>query len=278
MNLIQAIILGAVQGLGEFIPISSSAHLVVIPKVFGWRTPGLTFDVALHLGTLVALLAYFWRDWYEMAKAHLAATRLGPRFGMVPVEGERLLLWPIVFASVPAALAGVKFEDAVSTVFRNPLLIALTMIGMGLILLAADRLGRKSRPVEKVGLREWAIIGLAQALAIVPGVSRSGITITAGLLCGLEREAAARFSFLLGAPVILGAAVYELRHVFTDGLPAGEAVPFVAGVVTAGVVGYLCIGFLLNYLRKRSVDIFVGYRLIFGIAVIAMSVFGYLTR
>lgn len=272
METLQAIILGAVQGLTEFIPISSSAHLVVVPWVFDWQTPGLVFDVALHLGTLFALLAYFWREWYDMVKAYMGTTRAAGALGLQrTAPAQTILLWPIVFACLPAGFAGMYFEHTVERSLRTPVLIAIVTIGLGAVLLAADLLGAKRRPMHAITTRDWIVIGLAQALAIIPGVSRSGVTITAGLFCGLEREASARFSFLLGAPIIFGAAVYELSDLFSVGLPAREVLPFVLGVVTATAVGYLCIGFLMDYLRKRSVAVFVLYRVLFGGSVILMS-------
>lgn len=272
MHSLEAIILGAVQGLTEFIPISSSAHLVVLPWVLDWNTPGLVFDVALHLGTLFALLSYFWREWYDMVKIYAGTTRVAKALGLQrSASGRPVLLWPIVLACLPAGLAGMCFEHTVEGSLRDPVLAGIVTIVLGAILLAADRLGAKLRPMHVVTTRDWIAVGLAQALAIVPGVSRSGVTITAGLFCGLERQAAARFSFLLGAPIIFGAAVYKLRDLLTTGLPADQILPFVLGVVTATVVGYLCIGFLMEYLRKRSVWVFVLYRALFGSAVILVS-------
>lgn len=267
MDTIQAIILGAIQGLTEFIPISSSAHLIVIPWLFNWKPFGLTFDVALHLGTLFALVAYFWRDWYGLIRDSVGRARLRPSH-----DRKTMLLWPIVIASIPAALAGKSLEQTIEDQVRsNFLLVGIVTISLGILLLAADRLGAKRRPAEAVTLRDWLIIGFAQALAIVPGVSRSGITITAGLACGLQRDAAARFSFLLGAPIILGAAVYELPDALESVLAGGEWLPFTVGIVVSAVVGYLCIGFLMSYLRKRSTDLFVGYRVVFGLGVILLS-------
>ena len=263
MDIIQAIILGAIQGLTEFIPISSSAHLVILPWLFHWKTPGLLFDVSLHLGTLIALLAFFWREWYNTAKASISE-----RKGKLPAG--RSFFVPLIFACVPAGIAGISFEGAVEHIFRNPACIGTAMIGLGIILFIADRYGRKQRSIDSITIRDWIIIGLAQAFAIIPGVSRSGITITAGLFCGLQRETAAKFSFLIGAPIIFGAAVYELRKIFEHGLPGDQVVPFITGVLTAAIVGYLCIGFLLAYLKKRSAVIFVAYRVVFGIGVIAM--------
>lgn len=278
MDGLQAVILGAVQGLTEFIPISSSAHLVILRWLFGWNTESLVFDVALHLGTLFALLAYFWREWYDMVKVYFGTTRFtrSPG-GRQAAQAQGMLLWPVIFACIPAALAGVVFEGAVDSVFRRqPILVGAALVGLGLLLFLADRIGRKSRPMHAVRGRDWIVIGLAQALAIVPGVSRSGITITAGLFCGLQREAAARFSFLLGAPIFFGAALYELPNVFRNGLSRSEIVPLICGVLTATIVGYLCIGFLIRYLKTQSTDVFVVYRVLLGLGVIGSYALGYL--
>ena len=183
-----------------------------------------------------------------------------------------MTLWPVLVACVPAGLSGMLFESTIESAVRTrPLMIGIATIALGLLLLAADRLGKRRRAMHEVRLSDWVIIGLAQALAIFPGVSRSGITITAALFCGLEREASARFSFLLGAPIILGAGLFKLKDLFEVGLPASQVMPFVLGVVTATVVGYLCIGFLLGYLRKRSMGSFVAYRMVFGGAVILLA-------
>lgn len=271
MDVLQAVILGAVQGLTEFIPISSSAHLIVVPWILKWKQFGLAFDVALHLGTLIALVAYFWRDWCGLLRDYVSTTRLGRAVGMKPAPGM-MLIWPIVIASVPAALAGKFLEGVIVTQIRTSfLLVGMITIILGILLMAADKLGAKRRPAEGVTLRDWLIIGVAQALAIIPGVSRSGITITAGLACGLKRDAAARFSFLLGAPIIFGAALYELPRALKVGLPVSELAPFGAGIAASALVGYVCIGFLMSYLRTRSTGLFVGYRVVFGAVVILLS-------
>lgn len=281
MDVLQAVVLGAVQGLTEFIPISSSAHLVVLRWLFGWGAEDAGFntvlDVALHLGTLFALLAYFWREWYGMVKDYLRTTRIARPLGLnsVRAQAQGVLLWPVIFACIPAGLAGVIFEDAAKSTFREqPILLAVALMGLGALLLLSDRIGRKSRPMEAVSARDWIIVGLAQALAIVPGVSRSGITITAGLFTGLRRDAAARFSFLLGAPIIFGAAIYEVPKVFQYNLAGPEIASFVLGILTSAIVGYLCIGFLISYLKKRSTGVFVLYRMLLGIAVIVSYAVG----
>lgn len=276
METLQTVVLGAIQGLTELIPISSSAHLVIIRWVFGWETQDLVLDVSLHLGTLIALLAYFWREWYDIGRGYIRTTRLVKLFGLTPetTTTQSMLLWPLVFACIPGAVAGVLLEDAAANAFRSPILIAATLIGMGLLLFAADRIGKNARPMESVRARDWIVIGLAQALAIIPGVSRSGVTITAGLFCGLRRDASAKFSFLIGAPIIFGAAVYEMRHLFHREMSAQDTLPLVLGVLTAAVVGYACISFLIRYLKEHKTDIFVLYRVLVGIALILFYLFG----
>ena len=280
MNALQALVLGALQGLTEFIPISSSAHLLIVRWLFGWESKGVAFDAVLHLGTLLALLLFFWREWRDMVKAYFATTRIGGgrvAEKVLAPQPSSIMLWPVIFACIPAGLTGLVFEDTVNERFRNqPILTGATLIVLGLVLFLADRMGRKNRSMYSVRTRDWLIVGVAQALAFIPGVSRSGITITAGLFCGLDREASARFSFLIGAPIIFGAGVYELAKVASHGLSEAQVIPLVIGFVSATVVGYLCVKFLIEYLRKRSTDLFVGYRVALGAAVIAAYALGYI--
>ncbi|HAH87348.1 MAG TPA: undecaprenyl-diphosphatase UppP [Armatimonadetes bacterium] len=266
MSVIHALLTGAIQGITEFIPISSSAHLVILPWLLRWKTlsppHSIVFDVALHLGTLFALLVYFWRDWYEIISDFIRHNILHSKS-----EGKGYLFVPLLIACIPAAVAGLLMESSIDSLFRTrPLLIACSVIVMGLVLLIADRAGNKSRPMEKVTARDCLIIGFAQALALVPGVSRSGITITAGLFCGLKRDTAARFSFLVGGPIILGAAIFEMRHL--SSMPSDAIIPMIVGVLASAVTGYICISFLISYLKTRSADLFVGYRIVFGLATI----------
>jgi undecaprenyl-diphosphatase len=254
MEIIQAAILGIVQGLTEFLPISSSGHLVLLPWLFNWKDPGLTFDVALHLGTLLSLLLFFWRDWLDILS-----------------DWKKPLLWLIVIGSIPAAVIGYKYDDYFETVFRSPLVVAGLMAGMGVLMWIAESVSRKDRDVSSVNLGDTLFIGFAQALALMPGVSRSGITITAGLFDRLKRESAARFSFLLAMPITAGAGLLKLKHLATDGLPAGQAIPFTVGIVFSTIVGFLAIKFLLKYLEDHTLYIFVWYRIIF--AAIAVAVY-----
>ncbi|MEW8958738.1 MAG: undecaprenyl-diphosphatase UppP [Moorella sp. (in: firmicutes)] len=254
MNVIQAVILGLVQGLGEFLPISSSAHLVLLPWFFRWPDQGLTFDVALHLGTLIAVILYFWRDLLDLVVCGL----------FQPRSRDGRLFYYLFVASIPGALFGYLLEDQAETVFRSPLLIAATLTLMGIGLWWADRAGRKTRSMDDITLTDGIIVGLSQALAIIPGVSRSGITMSAGLLTGMRRETAARFSFLMSVPIIAGAALLQLK----DLTPAAVNTPFILGVVTSAVVGFLAIKFMLRYLRHGSYLLFTWYRILLAVLVV----------
>ncbi len=248
----QSFILGIVQGLTEFLPISSSGHLVIIPWLFHWQDLGLSFDMALHLGTLVAIVLYFWRDWVNLFK-----------------KWREPLLWLIIIACIPAALAGAKYDQLFETMFRDPRIIAYLMIGFAFVMWLAEAYGKKVRSMESVNLFDSLFIGFAQILALMPGVSRSGITMVAGLFTGLDRESAARFSFLLSTPIIFGAAVFKLRHVAS--IPHTELSSFVVGFLASAIVGMVAIKFLMDYLRNHTFYIFVWYRLILGVSVLLIS-------
>ena len=271
ITITEAIVLGVVQGLAEFLPISSSGHLILVPWLLRWPPHGLTFDLALHLGTSVALLGYFWRDWLGLGTAVVRGV------GDVKVRAshEWKLAWLILLGCIPAGIIGVLFEDAIESRFREPPLIALMLIAFGLILLVADLVGKRERPLEKVSLVDTLTIGGAQVLALMPGVSRSGITMTAGLFRGLDRGSAARFSFLLSAPITVAAALYKLRVLVKEPLTGSEAVVFLVGIVTAAIVGALAIGFLLRFLQRQPVNIFVWYRVAFGLLVLVLASAGW---
>ena len=291
MNWIEAVVLGILQGLGEFLPISSSAHLLIAPWLFGWHegTPQekLVFDVALHLGTTVAVISYFRHDLWRLLRALFRSLVAGIRILLMPRELWRLLralfrpanphpnegrmAWMILLACVPGAAAGALFEDVIEQSIRTRItLIAALLMLMGVILFLADHFGRRERPVDSLRLFEGFLIGCAQALALIPGVSRSGATITAGLMLGLTREAAARFSFLLSAPITLGATLWTFRHLVKSP-PASEQLLLMAvGVLTSGIMGYLSIAFLLRYLRTHSVNLFLWYRLAVGLLVLTV--------
>lgn len=257
MGVTEALILGIVQGLGEFLPISSSAHLVLTPWLFGWHDPGLAFDVALHLGTLVAVVAYFWRDWLNLALNGLRGAK----------NRESRLFWCLAVATIPGALAGVALEHHAETTFRTPFLVGVMLIGMGIVLYIADHYGARARGIYQVGWRDALLIGISQAFAIIPGVSRSGATISAARFLGLEREAATRFSFLLSVPIIFGAGVFSLRDIGISDL----TFPFWVGVITSAVTGFAAIAFLLRFVIMRNFDIFVWYRGFLGLVVIFLA-------
>ncbi|HEY3298388.1 MAG TPA: undecaprenyl-diphosphate phosphatase, partial [Armatimonadota bacterium] len=251
MSILHAIVLAVVQGVTEFLPISSSGHLIVLPWIFHWKdSSSLTFDVMLHAGTLVAILAYFWNDWKRLILGSLVDLR-NREFGK-NLNSRMILL--IILGSVPAGIAGVKLDKMVENGFRTMYLgVAAVMIAMGLLLYCADRFGRKERSVEKVGVRDAILIGVSQALALFPGVSRSGATITAGMFTGLTREASARFSFLLATPVILGASLIKLLEVVVHAakhMPLDAPVSMMlVGFAVSAIVGYLAVAGLLRFLR-----------------------------
>jgi undecaprenyl-diphosphatase len=283
MTLLQAIILGLIQGLTEFIPVSSSAHLIIVPWLFGWTNPALTslpFDVALHLGTLLAVLAFFAADWVRLLKAGIASV-VERRLGGDP---DRRLAWMLVLGSIPGAVIGALAESRIEALFHEPntpvtpaamIALAVMLALMGAVLLAAERLARHVRGLRQLTFRDALLIGLAQALAIFPGVSRSGATITAGLFRGLTREAAARFSFLLSAPIIAGAgakSVYDIVQAIQSGAIAGSDLAlFPVGFVAAAISGYLCIRFLLAYLQRHSTEVFVYYRWALAVLIVAVA-------
>jgi len=252
----QAIILGLFQGLGEFLPISSSAHLVLIPWLFHWKDPGLTFDIALHIGTLIAVIIYFWKDWLRLVTQGFAA----------PGTTDGRLFWYLLIATVPGAIIGYALEKKAETIFRTPLLIAVALIVMGAILYWAETKSAKKNDLNKITLRTSFLIGLSQALAIIPGVSRSGITMTTGLFSGLNREAAARFSFLLSTPIILGAAIIKVPHLVRH--PDVIDAKFIIGMVVACITGIASIRFLLRYVQTKTFLPFVWYRFVIGALVI----------
>jgi len=265
MSVFQAIILGIIQGLTEFLPISSSAHLLFARWIMGWgegmtERQELTFDVALHAGTLLAIVLYFRRDLLALIAGIMASLRDRD----VNSEPNRRLAWFIVLATLPAALFGYFGERAIEEHLRVPALASAAMILLALFLLLAERTGRRAVELKKITLRDSLIIGLAQTLALVPGVSRSGVTITAGLFCGLTREAAARFSFLLGAPITAGAVVFKVGELLHQGVAESERLPFIFGILSSGLVGLLSIWFLLRYLRTHTTHIFIWYRVVLG--------------
>jgi undecaprenyl-diphosphatase len=252
---IQALVLGAVQGLTEFLPVSSSAHLIIVPWMLNWNDPGLAYDVALHLGTLVALLIYYWREWLQMGASLVNGDR----------EKRRLLMLLMV-ASIPGAAMGLAFEKQAETIFRSPLLIAIAMASMGIALWLCDRVAPQTRKLNEIGFGDALLIGLSQAFAIVPGVSRSGSTITMARIVRIERQDAANFSFLMATPIIAGAGLMEGRHLLHSAMNADVLIGFTA----ATIFGILAISALIRFVRTRSYAPFAWYRLIVAAFVIAL--------
>jgi len=271
MDLFHAAILGALQGFTEVLPISSSAHLILVPWLLKWPESGLTFDVALHLGTFLALSLYFWRDIIEMIVSFfdaIAARRLN--------TPARRLPFLIIATTIPAAVVGKLFEEQIEAIFRsNPLLISSILILFGLLLGAVDLFGRKRLILDEIKPAGALTIGLMQCLALIPGVSRSGITITAALMLGFTRESAARFSFLISLPIVAGAALLKTVHLFTHGIPAGEGLPMLVGIAFSAVTGYISVAFLLKFVQKRSLSPFVWYRVIVGVGLIVAILSGF---
>jgi undecaprenyl-diphosphatase len=260
-QLIQAVVLGIVQGLTEFLPVSSSGHLIIVPALLGWNDPfieSLAFSVMLHVATLLALLLYFQADWRRLIPAGLAAVR-DRSFRDDP---DRKLAWLLAASTIPAVIAGVLLNDVIENGFREPRLVAITLVIGAVILWLADRLGSRTREVDAVSFPLALGIGAAQALALVPGISRAGISISAGLFAGLTREAAARFAFLMATPITFGAGIWELRKIVS-----GEAgvdlplVPLAAGMLASLIAGLLAIAVTLRFLRTHSVGVFVVYRI-----------------
>jgi undecaprenyl-diphosphatase len=268
MPLIQVIILGVVQGLTEFLPISSTAHLYLTSWLLGWQTEALSFDIMLHIGTLLAILLYFFKDWVQI---------VGQGFGLRAGHDEELLhnqmlLWMMAIATVPVGVFGFLFNKQAEGVWRTPYVMGTMLILVGILMWLADKAGRKQRDLSSLNLPDTLAIGLAQALAIVPGTSRSGITISAGLFRNLDRQAAARFSFLLSAPAIGGAAAKTLWEIHKQHqLRAMIDTPFMVGVLVSAITGMAVIAWFLHYLRRSTLRPFVYYRIIFGIIVLALA-------
>jgi len=286
ITLFQALVYGIVQGLGEFLPISSSAHLTLLPWVLNWQDPGLAFDVALHWGTLVAVLAVFWRDWLALIRAGLGRVKTEGRLAEpgssrgtaeVPsVDSQRHLFWAILIATVPGAVIGKLLQHKAEDAFRSPLLIAATLAVMGVVLAVADKVGRKRIDTREMKFGQAAAIGLAQACALVPGVSRSGATISLGLFFGYTRESIARFSFMMSAPIIFGAGLVKLPKLIHALQGRGDEAALVtpAGLAVAmlasAIVGTLVIRWLLQFLRDRGYLVFAIYRVAFAIFIVGL--------
>ncbi|HET7737558.1 MAG TPA: undecaprenyl-diphosphatase UppP [Tepidiformaceae bacterium] len=267
-ELLRAIVLGIVQGLTEFLPVSSSGHLILVPRLFNWDDQGLAFDVGLHLGTLVALLVYFWRDWYRMARSFLGDLGSSGINVRTYAPDSRLLLY-IAAGSVPAAIVGLLFADWIEEHVRQAWLVAITLAAVGVIMLVADRRSRRERAIGSITLRDALLIGVAQACALIPGVSRSGATMSTALFLDFTRDDAARFAFLLGTPAFVGAAILKFSDLTGDDV---EADMLVIGFLTSAIVGFAAIHGLLRYLRTRDFVPFVAYR--FAVAALTLIIAG----
>lgn len=289
MPIYQAVVLAIVQGLAEFIPISSSGHLIIVRRLLGWNelSPAheLTFDVALHFGTLLSVLFYFRRTWIQIIQAALGGKVVrfseagGSDQNLTPDEQrrERMLLWFFVIATIPGAIAGKLLEHSAEDYFREHIyLIAGALIVVALFMWWGDKVSRMTKPLSGVSLADAIIIGCAQATALIPGVSRSGSTITAGLFRNMTRAAAVRFSFLLSTPIIAGAALLKAHELRKEGLPPGMHAPFIVGVLVSAIVGYMAIAWLIRYLQSNSLKLFIIYRIVVGVIVIGLAVMWHL--
>lgn len=265
MDLLRSVILGIVQGLTEFLPISSSAHLAIVPQLLGWEDPGAAYTAVVQIGTELAVILYFWRDIWKIGSGWVrgvfsAQARQAPEWRMG---------WFIIIGSLPIVLLGIMLEDLIDREFRNLWFIGTTLIVLGLVLGLAERLGRKTKPIDDLSIRDAILLGLAQACALVPGVSRSGATISMGLFLGYERQAATRYAFLLAIPAVVGAGIYKLKDI-----PGGEnaygTVPTIVGTVVAFVVGLAVIHWLLQYVSNHSYKPFVIYRVALGSLVLIL--------
>ena len=273
MPLYQAIVLALVQAFTEFLPVSSTAHLTLFPWLLGWQDPGLAFDVALHAGTLVAVLLYFFKDWLTLALCGVGVKY--PANATIEEVGQhKKLFWYMVIGTIPGGILGALFEHKIEEHFRTPYVIAISLIAVALVMWWADSKSALKRPIEQSNIGDAVTIGTAQALALCPGVSRSGITITAGLFRGFTREAATRFSFLLSTPLIAGAVVSHLPKLIKLHKAGGLDLPLstlLISILVSGVAGYFVIAFFLRYLQTHTLKLFVFYRLLFGIIVLVLA-------
>ena len=267
-DLLRAVVLGIVQGLTEFLPVSSSGHLIFTRELFGWDfADDLTFDVSLHLGTTVALLVYFWQEWLLMLRGGLRWAMGDRDPGKTTVYGGRLLFF-LLIGSFPAAVVGLFFDNYVEEKVRSPLVVGAMLLTFGVVLFAAENLGRRLRAVDSCGWRDVLWIGCAQAISLVPGVSRAGITISAALSRGFSRQEAARLSFLLATPVIVGAGALKLGEALVDGIPSEDIGTILVGAAVAAAVGWLAIRYLLRLVQGGTYLPFVVYRLLAGVSVL----------
>ncbi len=268
MTILQAIILGVLQGLTEFLPVSSSGHLVLVPWLLNWQSPGLTFDTTVHLGTLVAVVIYFWKDIWQIVIGVLKTLR-DRNFD----DPHGKLGWLLVVGAIPAAVAGVLFNDLFESLFSKPLYVTIFLFVTGAILVISEKIAHRVRELDSVGWKDSLLIGIAQIFAIAPGISRSGSTIAAGLALGIKREAAARFSFLLALPIIFGAGMLQLKHALAAGLSGSDTTLLAVGFLAAAISGYAAIHYFLQYVRRHNLYIFAAYVWVFGLLALAMTFF-----
>lgn len=274
MPLFHAILLALVQALTEFLPVSSTAHLILVPWLLGWPDHGLLFDIALHMGTLAAVLAYFAKTWIRLLFLAFGKRTLEPREGEIDNDlyQNPKLFWFLVAATFPAGIAGVLLKDYVESVFRSPTLIGVMLIAVGVLIGYAERVGSFRRDLGGLSFRDAMLIGCAQAVALIPGTSRSGITMSTAMLLGLTRASAARFSFLLSSPIILGAGGKAALDAFSEGsIPPDERGTFAIGVAASAVFGYVVIAYFLRFLQRSTMRVFVYYRIALGVVVLLLA-------
>jgi len=285
----QAVVLAIIQGLAEFIPVSSSGHLIIVRRLLGWNelSPAheLTFDVALHFGTLLSVLFYFRRTWFQIIRAALGgkvvrfseASGSDQNLTADEQREERLLLWFLAIATIPGAIAGKLLEHSAEDYFREHIyLISAALIAVAVLMWWGEKVSQLTKPLTRISFADALVVGCAQAFALIPGVSRSGSTITAGLFRNMTREAAVRFSFLLSTPIIAGAALLKAHELRKEGLPAGMHMPFLVGVVVSAIVGYATIAWLIRYLQSNSLKAFIVYRIVLGVIVIGLALMWHL--
>lgn len=274
MHLLQAAILGLVQGLGEFLPISSSGHLIIVPYLLHWENfqNNLNFDIALHLGTTLALLTFFWKDWWRIVMAFLNQILSTERKILKDKDSKLFLI--LVVGSIPAGFFGLAFQDFVEKTVRQPLVVGVMLIVFALILKIAENKGQQNRSLDQIHFRDTLIIGFWQALSLIPGVSRSGSTLTGSLFLGFDREAAVRFSFLLATPTIVGVGILKVKELVRMGL-GDQGDVFLIGFLVSTVSGWLVIKFLLNYIKTHNFDLFIWYRVVVGVLIVLLALAKY---
>ncbi|PIR42881.1 UDP-diphosphatase [candidate division WWE3 bacterium CG_4_9_14_0_2_um_filter_35_11] len=275
MTLTQSVILGITQGITEFLPISSSGHLILVPAMFGWELQDLSFDVALHLGTAIAVLLYFWRDWFDMLislKLDVIDLVSGKLHGMHTLRHPAILLFTLIVVSIPVGLIGFLLESTVEETFRSPIFVSFMLVIISFFMFFADKYSDVREKKEKLNFIDYLIISLSQIVALFPGSSRSGMSISTGLFRGLDREKAAKFSFLLATPIILGASIVKLPDLFSS--PSDQIQIMLIGLATSFITGMISIKWLMFFLKTKSLKVFVVYRILLG-AVILIHYFSY---